>query len=128
MVLAKLDAATQEDFIRTNCPHKEVLNIDGIIESMIKLKKEMPENNRLAIQCLIYRSYRDDFIPNDNEENIQKIAEAIKKIKPNLVQLYSIARIPAQYYVFAIDEERKQEIVKKFKEIINDETIEINYY
>ncbi|MHA1148438.1 MAG: hypothetical protein ACTSR8_09345 [Promethearchaeota archaeon] len=128
LVLAKLDAATQTDFLRSNCPHKEVPDIADIINSLIKLRAEMPKNNKLAVQCLIYRSYREDFIPNNNEENIKNLAKAIKRIKPNLVQLYSIARIPAQYYVFAIDEERKQEIVQKFEEIINDKTIQVNYY
>jgi len=128
LVLAKLDAATEDDFKRTNCPHKDVPSIHTIIDSLVKLKKEMPEDNQLAIQCLICNSYREEYISNDNPENLNQLAIAIKKIKPHLVQLYSIARIPAQYYVFAIDEQRKQEIVKRFKNIINDEAIEINYY
>ena len=73
-------------------------------------------------------SYKDDFKSNNNEENIKKLAQAIKKIQPDIVQLYSIARIPAQYYVFAIDEARKKEIVNIFKDIVNNPDIEINYY
>jgi wyosine [tRNA(Phe)-imidazoG37] synthetase (radical SAM superfamily) len=88
----------------------------------------MPIDHKLAIQCLIYNSYRKDFIPNNNPENITKLAYAIKKIKPDFVQIYSVARIPAQYYVFAIDEDRKKEIMEKLKEIINDDNVEINYF
>ncbi len=128
LVLAKLDVGDDENFQRLNCPHEDSPNIQLIIESLVKLKNEMPEDNKLAIQCLVCNSYRDDFISNDNPENINKIANAIKKIKPNLVQLYSIARIPAQYFVFAINEERKKQIVEEFKEIICDETIEIHQY
>ena len=128
LVLAKLDVATDEDFQRTNCPHKDTPEIETIIDSIGQLKKEMPKEHKLAIQCLIYNSYREEIIPNDNPENIKKLAQAIKKIKPDLVQVYSIARIPAQYYVFAIDEERKKQIVKVFKDIINDDSVEINYY
>ena len=94
----------------------------------VSLKEEMPKDNKLAIQCLVCNSYRDDFISNDNPSNIKKIVNAIRRIKPDQVQLYSIARIPAQYFVFAIDEERKKQLAKEFKEIINDENIEINYY
>jgi len=128
LVLAKLDVATEEDFKGTNCPHKDTPEIETIIDSIVELKKEMPKNHKLAIQCLIYNSYRKDFRPNNNPENITKLAYAIKKIKPDCVQVYSIARIPAQYYVFSIDEERKKEIVEKFKEIINNDNVEINYY
>ncbi len=128
LVLAKLDAGTDEDFKRTNAPHDDTPNIEEIINSIKKLRQEMPKESKLAIQCLIYRSYRDDFISNDNRKNIEAIAHAIKKIQPNIVQLYSIARIPAQYYVFAIDEEKKQEIIKIFKDIIKNDMIELNYY
>jgi wyosine [tRNA(Phe)-imidazoG37] synthetase (radical SAM superfamily) len=128
LVLAKLDAGDEENFQRLNCPHEDSPNMQLIINSLVKLKKEMPKDNKLAIQCLVCNSYRDDFISNDNPDNIIKIANAIKKIKPDQVQLYSIARIPAQYFVFAIDEERKKQIVKEFKQIISDENIEINHY
>jgi len=127
LVLAKLDAATKRDFKNTNRSHKEANDIDRIIESLIKLRRVM-ETKKLAIQCLIYNSYRKDLIANDNEENIIKIAKAIKKINPDIVQVYSVARIPAQYHVYAIDEERKKQIVKTFKENINNDFMEINYY
>jgi len=128
LVLAKLDAATPEDFQRSNNPHRETPKIDTIIESLVKLKKEMPRGHKLAIQSLIYNSYREDFIPNSNEENITQLANAIKKIKPDSVQIYSIARIPANYYVFSIDKEKKKEIVDKIKDIVSDDKVEISFY
>jgi len=128
LVLAKLDVATEDDFKRTNCPHKDTSDITSIINSIAKLKNEMLEGHKLAIQCLIYNSYREDFISNNNPENVAKLAEAIKMIKPDIVQVYSVARIPAQYFVFAIDEERKREIVEEFKKTINDENVNINWY
>ncbi len=127
LVLAKLDAATESDLISTNRPHKDCRDINIVVESLVKLRKDMP-NKKLAIQCLIYNSYREDFISNDNKENIEQLAYAIKKIKPDIVQLYSIARIPSEYFVYAIDEKRMKQIVKIFKEIINNDLIEINYY
>jgi len=127
LVLAKLDAATEKDLRKTNRPHKDCPDIMTITDSLVKLRKDMP-NKKLAIQCLISKSYRDDFSSNDNKENIEQLAYAIKIIKPDIVQLYSIARIPSEYFVYAIDEKRKKEIVKIFKEIINNDLIEINYY
>ena len=128
LVLAKLDAGDDENFQRVNRPHDETPKFNKIIDSLVALKKEMPKQNQLAIQCLVCNSYIDSFISNDNPTNIRKLAVAIKRIQPDLVQLYSIARIPAQYFVFAIDEERKQQIVKEFKRIIDNKDVEINYY
>lgn len=127
LVLAKLDAATDIDLKRTNRPHRDCQDIDTIADSLVKLRKDMPDK-KLAIQCLICKSHRDDFSSNDNNENINQLAYLIKRINPNIVQLYSIARIPSEYFVYAIDEERKKEIVKIFREIINNELIEINFY
>ncbi|MFX0056883.1 MAG: hypothetical protein ACFE85_01040 [Candidatus Hodarchaeota archaeon] len=127
LVLAKLDAATEEDYKRTNRPNPRSPSINAIIHSLIKLRAEMQEK-KLAIQCLIYNSYRKDLLSNNNNENIVKLAHAIKRINPDIVQLYSVARIPAEYFVFSIDEERKKWIVKIFKEIIDNDLMEINYY
>lgn len=127
VVVAKLDAAINSDFQKTNQPYDEVPDIDIIIDSLVKLKKIMKEN-KLAIQVLIYNSYKKDFLSNNNEKNIEKLALAIKTINPDIVQIYSIARIPAQYFVYSIDDNRKKEIVKIFKEIINNDQIKIEYY
>ncbi|TFG27810.1 MAG: hypothetical protein EU532_06600 [Promethearchaeota archaeon] len=128
LVLAKLDAAIHQDFKRTNSPHPETPPIEMIIDSLLKLKQEMPRNHKLAIQSLIYNSYKDEFKSNNNTENISKLAQAIKRIKPDIVQIYSIARIPANYFVFSIDEDQKKAIVEKLKETVNDKNIEISYY
>lgn len=127
LVLAKLDVATEDDFLRTNRPHKESPKVGDEIQSLVKLRKEMKEN-KLTLQCLIYNSNKKDFISNENENNIIKLANAVRIIEPRSVQIYSIARIPAQYFVYSIDEKRKKQIVKIFKEIINNDLIEINYY
>jgi wyosine [tRNA(Phe)-imidazoG37] synthetase (radical SAM superfamily) len=126
-VLAKLDAGTREDFIRTNRPHEMVPEIDKIIKSLSKLRKLM-SGKKLGLQCLLYNSYREDFNSNNNERNIIKLAQAIRKINPDVVQIYSIARIPSEYYVYAISDEQKKSIVNTLKEFIKNDSMEINYY
>ncbi len=128
LVLAKLDAANDVDFKRTNRPHHDTPNIEMIIESLVKLKQEMPKDHKLAIQSLIFNSYKEEFIPNNNSKNILDLARALKRIKPEIIQIYSTARIPAEYFVFSIDDDRKREIATIFKKIINDNKIEINIY
>ncbi|MFX0138001.1 MAG: radical SAM protein, partial [Candidatus Hodarchaeota archaeon] len=126
LILAKLDGGNSDDFKRTNRPHHETPNFETIVNSLMILKQELPENNKLAIQVLIYDSYKEDFIPNNNTRNILDIAQTLKKIKPDIVQIYSTARIPAEYFVFAIDDKRKREIAAIFDEIIDDDNIEVN--
>ncbi len=127
-MLAKLDAANNVDFKRTNRPHYETPDIDTIINSLVKLKEEMPKQNKLAVQLLIFNSYKNDFKSNNNSKNIKELAYSLKRIKPNIIQIYSIARIPAEYFVFSIDEKRKIEIGKIFREIIDNNKIEIKVY
>jgi wyosine [tRNA(Phe)-imidazoG37] synthetase (radical SAM superfamily) len=128
VILAKLDVGTQEDFLRTNRPHKEVPKLDEIVKSLTKLKKELNGNTILVIQSLIYNSYKEDFLPNTTPTNISGLAKALKEIKPDVVQIYSVARIPTEYYVYSIDTQEKQNIVNKLKRLIDDETIKIKYY
>ena len=127
LVLAKIDAATDEDLKQTNRPHAECPDINKIVESLVKLRKDMPDK-KLAIQSLISNSYNKNYYPNNNSENIKQLAKIIAKIEPDMVQLYSIARIPSEYFVYAIDESRKREIVKILRKLINNVNIEINYY
>ena len=127
LVLAKLDAATDKDLKQTNRPHSDCPDIIKIVESLVKLRKDMPDK-KLVIQSLISNSYNEKYSSNNNPENIKQLAELITIIKPDIVQLYSIARIPSEYFVYAIDESRKREIVKILRELINNVNIEINYY
>ncbi len=128
VILAKLDAATQEDFLRTNRPHKAILPVDKVIQSIATLRKEMPCENKLTLQCLLYRSYREDFLSNANKRNVRSLGEAIKQIKPNEVQIYSIARTPAEYYVYALDKMRLTAISNKLQKLVNDRSIDIIEY
>jgi wyosine [tRNA(Phe)-imidazoG37] synthetase (radical SAM superfamily) len=67
-------------------------------------------------------------MPNSNEKNINELANAIKRIKPDYVQIYSTARIPAEYFVYSIDDVRKQEIVKYIEEVVQDKNVQVNFY
>lgn len=127
-ILAKLDVATDEDFKRTNRSHNKSPNIETIIESLVKLREEKPVEHKLVIQSLFYNSYNRDFLSNNNKSNLDKFAQALKRIKPDLVQIYTTARIPAEYYVYSIDDTRKKDIVKYLENLIQDKTIKINFY
>ena len=127
-ILAKLDVATDEDFNRTNRPHSKSPNIETIICSLVKLREEKPQEHKLVIQSLFYNSYNENFVSNNNNPNLDKFAHALKRIKPDLVQIYTTARIPAEYYVYSIDDTRKKEIVKYLEYLVQDNSIKIKFY
>ncbi len=94
----------------------------------MKLREEKPKQHKLVIQSLIYNSYEEEHIPNNTNSNIDKLAYAIKKIKPDLVQIYTTARIPAEFFVYSIDDSRRRGIVKMIEELVQNENIKINFY
>lgn len=127
-ILAKLDVATDNDCKRTNRPHSKSPNIETIVNSLVKLREEKPPEHKLVIQSLFYNSYNENFVSNNNNPNLEEFAYALKRIKPDLVQIYTTARIPAEYFVYSIDDTRKKEIVKYLKDKIQDKSIKIKFY
>ena len=128
LVLAKLDVGLDSDFKRINRPHRNTPKVEDIVKALVKLKQEMPPKHKLAIQCLIFNSYEKDFVANDTHKSISEIARALKRIKPDIVQIYSTARIPAEYFVYGLSEERKKEIENIFKSYVNDNNVDIRCY
>ena len=128
LVLAKINVGIDNDFKRINRPHNNTPKVEDIIKALVKLKQTMPQKHKLAIQCLIFNSYEEDFVANNTQKNISEIARALKRIKPDIVQIYSIARIPAEYFVYSLSEERKKEIENIFKLYVNDNNVDIRCY
>ncbi len=97
IVIAKLDAGTQEVFVNANRPHNMVPPIGIIINNLRLLKTEMKKNSKLYIQCLLFKVQGSTSInSNARGDNVVEIANAINKIQPDLVQVYSVAREPAE--------------------------------
>ncbi|MHA1688710.1 MAG: radical SAM protein [Promethearchaeota archaeon] len=128
LILAKLDAANEVDFQETNHPHEEVLSIHEIIDSLVFLKKELPPGKELVLQCLFYNSYKKDRPSNNNPRNLRSLIEAIKKIKPSRVQIYTIARIPSEPHVHALSPVEILNIAGKIKEGLGEHSIKIEPY
>ncbi len=127
-ILAKVDAGIESVYRWANRPHNDVPKLSVIIDSLINLRKEKPVNHVLTLQCLIYNTYESDLKSNNSADNIENLALAIKKIRPDKVQIYSVARIPSEHLVYSIDNKRKQEIINILKNYVNIDTISINYF
>jgi len=107
LIIPSLDAVTESVFKKIDLPHKSI-KIENIINGLIELRKEY--NGQIWLEVLILKNY------NDNIEEIKKIAEVAKKIKPNKIQINSLDRAPA----YSIAQKADESILKKFKEILGN--------
>lgn len=83
VVLPSLDAISQETFNKINRPAPN-LNIEEYIQGLIDFKKEF--NGEIWLEIFILPGY------NDSKEELIKMKELLKLIKPNLIQLNTLDR------------------------------------
>ncbi|MBD3185541.1 hypothetical protein GF325_01835 [Candidatus Bathyarchaeota archaeon] len=127
LVIVKLDCATGPLFSKINRPHQSVPPVNEIIENIQQLRNEMECGCRLALQTLILSS-RDSSIPKNTQLNhLNELVMAYNNIKPDFVQLYTIAREPAEKSVIAVQRDERKRI-GEFLQIRDDDSIEIKVY
>jgi len=86
IIVPSIDAATQEIFKKVCLPHSS-LNIEEINEALVEFSQEF--KGRMMIEILLCQGL------NDLPEEIEKIADIIKRCKYDIVQLNTVHRPPA---------------------------------
>ncbi|HMF31957.1 MAG TPA: radical SAM protein [Candidatus Lokiarchaeia archaeon] len=126
LILAKLDVGTQDDLERVNRPHPGVPRIEEIVEGLISLKNELPPGHKLAIQSLFFRLMN---MGEGDPVDIAAWCEQILAIQPDIVQIYSVARSPAEPDVIPVSQEMLASIEARLRERAgNNSPIEIRTY
>jgi wyosine [tRNA(Phe)-imidazoG37] synthetase (radical SAM superfamily) len=87
IIVPSLDAADQDVFQKINRPHPS-LNIKEIIEGLRAFRSEF--QGSLWLEILLVKGI------NDSPSQIQKLKNAINKIKPERIQLNTVIRPPAE--------------------------------
>jgi len=103
LVVPSLDAVSREAFERVNRPHAS-LDPEEIVRSMASFSAEF--KGRLWLETLIVRGL------NDSPSEIALIAEAIRRIQPDRVQLGTVVRPPAEALARPVSRERLFEIAE----------------
>ncbi len=85
LVMPSLDAASQKYFLKVNHPPKD-LSIEQVIEGQIQFRQEYA--GPIWLEILIVRNV------NDKVEEYRRLAEAVRKINPDRVQLNTVVRPP----------------------------------
>jgi wyosine [tRNA(Phe)-imidazoG37] synthetase (radical SAM superfamily) len=94
----KLDAGTDEQFLNMNSPVTEV----GIWDVV----KHLPKLKDFVIQAMFTHGRRD----NTDEKSVVAWIQAVKRVKPKAVQIYSVDRYPADPKITKVERALLEEI------------------
>ncbi len=112
-IIAKLDAATDKTFHSVNRPVNKKLDIQTIINNLIGLSSTV---EHLIIQTLLFNTINQSLISNTSVEELKALSEAICRIRPKEVQIYTIVRAPALSGVKPASESQLKELKKYIDE------------
>lgn len=87
----KLDAGTDAQFLNMNSPVMEV-GVWDIMKNLSKLKD-------FVVQAMFTQGRRD----NTDEKSVVDWIQAVKRVKPKSVQIYSVDRYPADTKIHRVD-------------------------
>jgi wyosine [tRNA(Phe)-imidazoG37] synthetase (radical SAM superfamily) len=96
----KLDAGTDEQFLNMNSPVTEV----GIWDVL----RGLPKLRDFVIQAMFTRGRRD----NTDAKSVVDWIQAVKRVKPKAVQIYSVERVPADAKICPVERSLLEEIAQ----------------
>ncbi len=114
VVIASLDAVSEDIFFKINRPHED-LELSEIIEGIITFRKEFA--NQLWIEIFIVPHL------NDSDIELEKVKNVLSLIKPDRVQLNSLDRPGTESWVKPVNPNVFSDISKY---LLNAEIIDIN--
>ncbi len=106
LVVPSLDAVTETLFHQIDLPHKDI-KIENIINGLIEFRKIY--TGQIWLEVLVLKGF------NDTDEEFNKIAQCVKLIKPDKVQINNLDRKPS----YDIAKKADFETVEKLKKILS---------
>lgn len=105
IVLPSLDAGDASMFQHVNRPYKDI-DYDVMVEGLVKFREEY--HGKIWLEVFLLGGV------NSLKPDILNIRKQIDKIKPDKVQVNTVARPPAEDYAFAVDRSQLMECCKLF--------------
>lgn len=106
IVVPSLDGATRESFNKVTLPHESIA-VKDIINNLKRFSREY--KGKLFLEILLCKDV------NDSDAEVVALAEAIKDIKADKIQVGTISRPPAFSDAKRVDDERMLEVAKYFR-------------
>ncbi len=104
VVLPSLDAVTHSVFREINRPHPD-LEVKRIVEGLILFSKGF--EGEIWLEILMVKGV------NDQEEEVERLAEVVKEIAPHKIQLNTVVRPPAEPNTYPLTFQEMEEIAKR---------------
>lgn len=105
VVLPSLDAGDPEKFAFINRPHPD-LHFDQVIEGLTAFRREF--KGRYWLEVLLLNGYTAI------EADVRKLAEWVRQIQPDRVQLNTVVRPPAEGFAMAMPREKLARFARLF--------------
>jgi len=130
LIIAKIDAGSQDLFNAVNRPHYSVPPLSYLIKNLQILKYKMKKEAKLIIQTLLFKTRPESsHTGNATRENVVAIANlAINEIVPDQVHVYSISREPAEPDVISVPKLELVELSDLMASLVTPETNVLYFY
>ncbi len=107
LLIPSLDAVSQKIFRRLNHPHSSV-SPERMVEGLVALRQEY--SGPIWLEILIVKDL------NDGPEEVGRLREAVRRIRPDRVQLNTVARPPAYPFAEPLSRETLEALRESFGE------------
>jgi wyosine [tRNA(Phe)-imidazoG37] synthetase (radical SAM superfamily) len=102
VILPSLDAASQKAFEKINRPHSK-LSLQNYIQGLVDLRNEY--EGKIWLEILFLKGY------NDSDNELNKLKEAILKIKPDRIQLNTLDRTGTEEGLIPLTKKELQYVI-----------------
>jgi wyosine [tRNA(Phe)-imidazoG37] synthetase (radical SAM superfamily) len=116
MILPSLDAGSEKIFQKINRSHPEI-TFDRILEGLIQLRRE--RQGAYWLEVFMLQGL------NNSEEELANLADCIKQIQPDRIQLNTVTRPPTEDSALAVDQQQLRRIASYFRELELSPAVEI---
>lgn len=121
LVVATLASGNEDTFRAINRP-AEGIELQNIIEGLRKLQKM--KGSKVAIEVMLLDS-NNEYPTNSSDEEVGKLAEVLKYIDPDEIEVLTTSRPPAEDFIVPLPEIRLKEIAQKFDEELGRERVRL---
>ncbi len=107
IIIPSLDSAREESYRKINRPATDAA-LDRIIEGLIEFKKTFP--GTMWLEILLAKNM------NDSPEDINALVAAVAAIRPDRIQLNTVARPPLEKFAHPLDQKALEAIAARFQQ------------
>lgn len=125
LIIATLVSGFEDTFKTINRPTSEI-KFENIINGLEKFQnlKNKGKNPKLAIEIMFIES-KQNYPVNTTDREIDKLIEVIQRINPDIIEILTVSRPPAENHIIPVTNKKLKEIADKFIQVIGSEKVQM---